>query len=146
MHPNHPDHPNNRFQTRAKAKAVKLPWSMNEDWDGWGWSVFFGQIAVVFGFLIFGFTHLAFASRSGDTGRPMSFQTLSSVRAEIKGEVSWKDGVGVIRDARNGKRYTLSNADQVKALYDAGIKDLAVFGTFTSGNEDTIAVEGASAL
>ena len=53
----------NRYRRKPKTKAMS-------QWDGWGWSMFFGQLIIAFGFLIFGLTHFAFASPGGmDTNR-----------------------------------------------------------------------------
>ena len=133
------------FPNKPKAKAAKWPFSFNEDWDGWGWSVFFGQLVIAFGLLIFGLTHFAFASRMPgeyDFGTQQN-QAVKSNHVEVKGALSWKDGVARIEDGQTGAVYVLSNSGEVKTIYDQGVRNVSVSGILSgsTGNATVATIE-----
>jgi hypothetical protein len=125
-----------RNQASAKTRAL-------DSWDGWGWSVFFGQLIIAFGFLIFGLTHFAFGSREMGSEHMFSNQINSSSRAQVRGEIGWNNGVGTLRDHSSGRVYTLVHSDGVKALWEAGVRNVSVVGRM--GNDNTFTVENISA-
>ena len=134
-------------QVKVNSKQILSKAQELDQWAGWGWSVFFGQIAIAFGLLIFGLTHFAFASKSGpsdgfEADHAIFVQQAQSSWTEAKGELSWKDGSAQIKDEQSGKMYKLANTTGLRQLYDSGVKNIAVSGSLSDGN--TIHVESMS--
>lgn len=96
-------------------------------WDGW--AGFISQLIIAFGFLIFGLTHFAFASSGPrDSYRGADSQMIRSVPISVNGTLSWSDGVGKIQDMSSGRSYVLENADGLKALWESGVRKVALVG------------------
>jgi hypothetical protein len=139
-HNNGHSYPHKVNSKQILSKAQEL-----DQWSGWGWSVFFGQIAIAFGLLFFGLTHFAFASASHDGSeniRPIYVQEDRSSWTEAKGEISWIDGHVQIKDEKSGKVYKLTNTTGLRQLYDSGVKNIAVSGILADA--DTIKVDSMS--
>lgn len=110
--------------------------------DTWGWGGFITHLVVAFGFLIFGLTHFAFASRQFGADSFTS-NPKYEVTATVSGEMNWKDGVGTIKDTGTGQVYTLKDSDGLKTLWDSGVKNVSVRGRTTSNH--MLTVENVSA-
>ena len=128
----------NRYRRQPKRQPKAK--AMNS-WSGWG--LFFGELVIAYGFLLFGLTHFAFATRDArESNRAPGMQMVRSSVTVVKGTISWKDGVGRIADDYTGRSFALSNADGVKALWDSGVKEVALEGHITDTN--TFSVEKVS--
>jgi len=147
------NHPETLKTKRSSMLPFSFSFSFNEDWAGWGWTVFFSQLIIAFGLLIFGLTHLAFASRQlGDYtyGARIVQQApnAQTTRLQIQGNLSWKNGVARIQDGETGAVYRLSDSDEVKSLYDQGVRRITVSGTLNGPDSAnaTIVVESLAAV
>ena len=134
-----PHYYSNRYPRKPKTLAKSV-----EQWEGWGWTVFFCQLIIAFGFLAFGLMHMARAAASHEPGdnRGAYLQNMRSTASvssdngsntSVQGALSWSNGVGKISDESSGKIYVLSNADGVKALWDSGVRYVAVQGHVSNG-------------
>jgi hypothetical protein len=145
-HDHHGNPINNRYPrlVQVDSKQVLSKAQELDQWSGWGWAGFIGQMAIAFGLLIFGFTHYAFASKDGSENiRPAFTQGIPvSSWIEAQGDIGWKDGAPQIKDAKSGKIYKLVNTTGLRQLYDSGVKSVAVAGNLK--NDSTIEVESMS--
>jgi hypothetical protein len=117
-------------------------------WDGW--ATFFSQLVVAFGFLLFGLSHLAFSYQGPyDSERPSYYsqQAAQPSAISVKGAMNFSDDgsgqmVARIQDTSSGRVYILKGTQGLKALWDSGVRNVAINGHLEEGGG--LVVDGVS--
>lgn len=132
MNPWNSDH--GRYYTREQAIS---------QWAGWAWGAFLGQVALVFGFLIFGLAHFAYATPPS-TLEPASYRKASSTipssspSFQVRGELNWDGEVATVREESTGRVFILSHSDQARTFWNQGVRKVTLEGGMHENSTWTI--------